>query len=651
MIFRNLNPKQIEAVTTIAGPVLIIAGPGSGKTRVLTHRIAYLIQQGIPAEKILAVTFTNKAAGEIKERVQRLISLKAKRDFKLPTLGTFHAVCAQILRREIDRLGSGYKRHFVIMDAKDSLSLIKKTMQELQISDQQFSPEAIQETISQAKSELVDAAAYAEQAADFFPQTVAKIYTAYQEHLKKNNALDFDDLLLLTVKIFRENPAVLAKYQEKFRYILVDEYQDTNHAQYILVNLLARRWRNLFVIGDEAQSIYSWRGADFRNILNFEKDYPEAKVILLEQNYRSTQNILDAAHNIIVKTKSRKDKKLWTLNPAGHPVTIFAAADEKEESRYIIEEIIAAQNQSSARRLKDFAVLYRTNAQSRALEEAFLRAGLPYKIVGALKFFDRREVKDLVSYLRFIQNPQDLVALERIINTPARGFGKNPDCQALLNSDDALLTQFTPQRRRAWEKFSRQIAAWRQAATNQPLSRVLKLIISETDYENFLRDHLPEGEDRRENVQELFSVTKKYDSLIPGEGLRLFLEEATLMSNHDEVETQKDLVNLMTLHCAKGLEWPVVFITGCEEGVFPHSRSLLDPWQMEEERRLCYVGITRAKEKLFLTCARGRQLFGATQANPPSRFLNEIPPSLTEYINFRDEENGEADEDGIIMPF
>jgi len=649
MILKNLNPKQIEAVTTIDGPVLIIAGPGSGKTRVLTHRIAYLIQRRIPAENILAVTFTNKAAGEIKERVQRLISLKAKRDFKLPTLGTFHAVCAQILRREINRL-NGRKRDFVIMDAKDSLSLVKKTMQELQISDQQFSPEAIQEAISQAKSELSDEDAYAEQAADFFPQIVAKIYAAYQNRLKKNNSLDFDDLLMLAVKIFQKDAAVLAKYQNKFRYILVDEYQDTNHAQYVLVNLLAQRWRNLFVIGDEAQSIYSWRGADFRNILNFENDYPEAKVILLEQNYRSTQNILDAAHQIIVKTKSRKDKKLWTQNPAGHPIVIFAANDEKDESRYIIDEIAASQRQNSNLCLRDFAVLYRTNAQSRALEETFLRAGLPYKIVGALKFFDRREVKDLVSYLRFVQNPQDLVALERIINTPARGFGKNPDCQTLLDSGNALLSQLTPQRQRAWEKFSCQVDVWRQASLNQPLSRLLKQIINDIDYEKFLSDRTEGGEDRRENVQELFSVTKKYDSLPPGEGLRLFLEEAALMSNHDEVETQKDLVNLMTLHCAKGLEWPVVFIVGCEEGIFPHSRSLLDPWQMEEERRLCYVGITRAKEKLLLTCARRRQLFGATQANLPSRFLNEIPPTLAEYINLEDEDN-EADEDGIIMPF
>ncbi len=648
MILKNLNSKQIEAVTTKNGPVLIIAGPGSGKTKVLTHRIAYLIREGIPAENILAVTFTNKAAEEIKARINKLISLSAKRDFKLPTIGTFHALCSKILRYEIKKIG--FRSNFIILDAQDSLVFIKKIMSELDISDQQFNPETIQQNISQAKNELLTPEDFFNQAQDFFPKIVSKIFSAYQERLKQNNALDFDDLIFLTVKIFQENPTILEKYQEKFRYILVDEYQDTNHAQYVLINLLAKKYRNLFVIGDEAQSIYSWRGADFRNILNFENDYPEAKIILLEQNYRSTQNILDAAHHIIIKTKFRKEKKLWTQNPAGHPITIFLAKNEKEEAQYIVEEINNWQRQKKELSHKDFAVLYRTNAQSRALEEAFLQAGLSYKIVGGTKFFDRREIKDLIAYLRLIQNPQDLISLERIINVPPRGFGKNPDCQIFINSDEAKLAQLTPQRQRAWKNFSAKLAAWRTIAAKEPLSKLLKIIIDEIGYENFLRDRTEKGEERWENVQELFSVTKKYDLFKPEEALTLFLEEVALMSNNDEVETQKDLVNLMTLHCAKGLEWPIVFIAGCEEGIFPHSRSLLDPWQMEEERRLCYVGITRAKEKLYLICAQKRQLFGSTQSNPPSRFLSEIPPSLTEYLGLEEDEE-EIDEEGIIMPF
>ncbi len=647
MIFKNLNAKQIEAVKQIDGPVLIVAGPGSGKTRVLTHRVAYLISQGVPAEKILAVTFTNKAAQEMKERIKKLILLQAKRDFhpsgghqkgdKLPTIGTFHAVCARILRFEAKALG--FSRDFVIFDDKASLNLVKKTMAELNISEEQFNPAAVQSAISSAKSEVMDEADFAEQAVDFFPQTVAKIYAAYQRRLKKSQALDFDDLIMLVIKLFESQPKILAKYQEKFKYILVDEYQDTNHAQYRLINLLARAHRNLFVIGDLDQSIYSWRGADFRNLLNFEKDYPEAKIILLEQNYRSTQNILAAARQIIVKNRQRKEKSLWTENQAGAPITIFGAEDEKEEGRYIIGEI-SVLKKTQPWRLNDFAVLYRTNAQSRALEEAFLVAGYPYKIVGALKFYDRREIKDLLAYLRLIKNSQDLVSLERIINTPPRGFGKDVDCRQLLELDKTLLDQMTPQRRRAWDNFSQLMDELRQAAKSLPLSQLLKKVIEKIGYKDFIRqlaDRREEGEERWENVRELFTVAKKYDVLPPAVGLETFLEEAALMSNHDEVETEKNLVNLMTLHCAKGLEFPVVFITGLEEGIFPHSRSLIDNWQMEEERRLCYVGITRAKQKLYLTVSRTRQLFGATMVNPPSRFLSDIPSHLVEYINFEGE--------------
>jgi len=658
MILKNLNQKQIEAVTQIEGPVLIIAGPGSGKTRVLTHRVAYLIKQGVPAENILAVTFTNKAAGEMKERITKLISLQAKRDFKLPTIGTFHAVCAKLLRSEADRLG--YKRDFAIFDSKDTLTLIKRAMEELQLSEDQFNPNAMAKVISQAKAELVDAPAFASQATDFFPQTVAKVYSAYQAKLKQQNALDFDDLIMLVVKLWREHPKILQKYQNKFKYILVDEYQDTNHSQYLLINLLAQKYRHLFVIGDEAQSIYSWRGADFRNILNFEKDYPEAKVVMLEQNYRSTQNILDAAHHIIIKNKHRKDKKLWTENLAGQPITIFGAQNEKEEARFIIEEIVKLKRQQPLLGLRDFTVLYRTNAQSRALEEIFLKAGFPYKIVGSVKFYDRKEIKDLLAFLRLIQNPRDLVAMERIINVPPRGFGKNINCQVLADSDHALISQLTPHRQKSWNKFSQLMDELRVKAQTLPLSKLLKTIIAQIDYEQYIKgrtitkegsprsDRVGAGEERWENVKELFSVTKKYDAWPGQEGLAAFLEEAALISNHDEVESAKDVVNLMTLHCAKGLEFPVVFIAGLEEGIFPHSRSLIDQWQMEEERRLCYVGVTRAKQKLYLITARTRQLFGSTMVNPPSRFLDDIPPSLVEYINI---ENGEEDKEGIEMPF
>jgi len=650
-LLEGLNSEQVKAVTHLDGPVLIVAGPGSGKTRVLTHRVAYLIGQGIPAENILAVTFTNKAANEMKERIAKLVSSGASHNHKVPTVGTFHSVCAKILRQEIEVLG--WKRDFVIFDDKDSLNMIKKIMADLSLSEDQFNPNAIQGLISQQKSELGSAQTFAANATDYFPEIVAKIWTPYEERLKKNNAVDFDDLLLLPVKLFMENETLLEKYQEKFKYILVDEYQDTNHAQYTLIKLLAAKYRNLFVIGDESQNIYSWRGADFRNLLNFEKDYPEANVILLEQNYRSSQNILTAAHNIIIKNKFRKDKNLWTENADGQPITLFGANDEREEGSYIISEIRRHKKNKPSLRLADFTILYRTNAQSRAIEEAFLKAGLPYKVVGGLKFYDRKEVKDMIAYIRLVQNPKDSLAMERIINVPPRGFGKEIDCQELIDyGTENLITKATAQRTRAWKNFSDLMDGLRQSAENLPLSKLLKLIIEKTEYEKFVKEKgkKEEGEERWDNLKELFSVTKKYDHLPPEEGRRTFLEEASLMSNQDEVDTEHNLVNLMTLHCAKGLEFPVVFIAGCEEGIFPHSRSLIDAWQMEEERRLCYVGVTRAKEKLYLIAAHARQLFGSTMVNPPSRFLYDIPSHLIEYINFGDDKDN-YDEDGIEMPF
>jgi len=436
---------------------------------------------------------------------------------------------------------------------------------------------------------------------------------------------------MLVVKLFKEQPKILERYQEKWRYVLCDEYQDTNHSQYVLVNLLTQKYRNLCAVGDFDQSIYAFRGADWRNILNFEKDYPEAKTVFLEQNYRSTQNILDAAHSIIVKNKNRKDKRLWTENIAGSPINLYAADDEQDEGTFVIQEIDRLKNQLGLG-FKNFTVLYRTNAQSRAIEEAFLKYGFPYKVIGTLKFYERKEIKDLIAYLRFLQNPSDLVSLERIINLPPRGLGKDTSKELITNSKEATIFSLTPKRLQAWEKFQKLITELRHLSKILPLSQTLKQVIDKIGFEHYLRDGSEEGESRWENVRELFTVTKKYDRLPPQEALANFLEEVALMANHDEVETEKDLTNLMTLHCAKGLEFSVVFIVGCEEGLFPHSRSLLDAWQIEEERRLCYVGITRAKQLLYLTWARQRNLYGSIQVNPPSRFLFDIPKHLITFL-------------------
>jgi len=636
-ILESLNPKQREAVMTTEGPLLVVAGPGSGKTKVLTHRIAYLIQQGVAPQNILAVTFTNKAANEMKERVQKLLArnrfAKPGTPAHLPTLGTFHSVCARLLRSEASFIG--FKKDFVIFDDKDSLALIKKVMNELEISDDQFNPQSIQNTISSAKNELIGPEFFSQNAEGYFQEVVAKVFGAYQTKLKKANAMDFDDLLSKTVELFSSHREILENYQNKFKYILVDEYQDTNHSQYVLINLLAQKYRNICAVGDFDQSIYSFRGADFRNILNFEKDYPQARLVFLEENYRSTKNILEAAHSIIIKNANRKEKNLFTQNAAGNPVVLFSAKDEQDEGTFVIEQINRLKKQEGLS-FKDFTVLYRTNAQSRAIEESFLRYGFPYKVIGTFKFYERKEIKDLLSYLRFLQNPLDLLSLERIINLPPRGLGKF-SAEEYLKIEKISLSQFTPKKLKALENFQNLISDLRQTAKILPLSQTLKQIIEKTALRDYLRNGTEEGESRWENVNELFTVTKKYDPFTPGEGLTAFLEEAALLSNHDEVETEKDVANLMTLHCAKGLEFPVVFIIGCEEGLFPHSRSMLDAWQMEEERRLCYVGVTRAKQHLYLTWAQQRNLYGSIQVNPPSRFLFDIPKNL---IDLQGEEGG-----------
>ena len=990
-ILSSLNQKQKEAVTIMRGPVLVIAGPGSGKTRCLTHRIAHLISQNILPNNILAVTFTNKAAEEMKERVNQLLKIQDQGQspimgtVPIPLIGTFHSVCLQILRHHIDKLG--YKKNFVIYDGNDQLSLIKQTFKNLQINSEQFKPEIVQKTISQAKDEMIDSQTYQEQAKEYFPKTVSKIYQAYQESLKKANALDFDDLIMLTVQLFEKNPEILEKYQNQWPYILIDEAHDTNLSQYVLINLLAKKNQNIWLIADPDQclpgktkintpkgtksidqlaigdqiiaasgrgdvckaqitrinknkynghlikihtknkntltltpnhiiflrlslnsnihytylmfrkdkgyrigvakgkrkelrgteqiglrvrtnqeradkvwilkvchsrneavywesyysfqygiptivfftdgrkmkftqelidklyenidteeranelmddlyfnrdyphfspqgvskkneskrikmrvtmfsdnrktitspwglsrvsintsdlklkkiieklgfsvrkgkskdwvteiarvdygeiekiakeikkadnrldvlktalltenkrylfqpagqahptmiipiekngkiiedeitkveriqykgdvydldiknvhnyiadrfvvhnSIYSWRGADFRNILNFEKDYPKTKVILLEQNYRSTQNIIEASHNIITKNVQRKNKTLWTNNSAGSLINIIETGNQDTEGNFIIEEIRELTRQGY--NLNDFTVLYRANAQSRAIEEAFLKANFPYKVIGTVRFYDRKEIKDILAYLKLIINPDDLVSLQRIINTPPRRLPK-----LAKNIQEISLLKECPTH---LNSFYNLIDNFREVNKKKTLTDLINFVIRKIDYEKYIRDGSEQGEYKWENIKELFTVANKYNKLKPQIGLERFLEEISLLSSPDEIENKKNLVNLMTMHCAKGLEFPVVFIVGCEEGIFPHSRSSFNPEQMEEERRLCYVGITRAKEKAYLTFTRQRKLWGQTMVNPPSRFLGDIPEHLIEYREY-----------------
>jgi len=634
-ILSSLNPKQKEAVTALNGPVLVIAGPGSGKTRALTHRIAYLISQNIPARSILAVTFTNKAAEEMKERVKKLLDENSL-SYQSPTVGTFHSVCLQILRREIDKSSLGYKRNFVIHDRADQLALIKQVLKDLEINPDQFKPGAVIEAISRAKDELIDSQSYQEQAHDYFPQTIAKIYRAYQEALQASNALDFDDLIMLTNKLFQTHPAILEKYQNQWQYILVDDAHDTNLSQYNLTKLLSQKHKNLCLIADVDQNIYSWRGADFRNVLNFEKDFPATKVIILDQNYRSTQNILLASHHIITKNNQRKEKNLWTENKTGEMIKIVEAENEAEEGNFIIEEIGNLVRQGHT--LNDFAVLYRTNAQSRAIEESFLKANFPYKLIGTVRFYERKEIKDILAYLKYIANSSDLVSLKRIINLPARRLARfAQDIRELTK-----LENLPPHRQTGpapLNNFYQMIDDLRKISQKENLTKLIGAVIEKIDYEKYIKGESAssadeEGERRWENVQELFTVAQKYDREKPGQGLEKFLEEITLLSDGDEVETGKNLVNLMTLHCAKGLEFPVVFIVGCEEGIFPHSKSFLDPSRMEEERRLCYVGVTRAKEKIYLSFAKQRRLWGQVMVSPPSRFLADIPENIVEFEEY-----------------
>lgn len=631
-LLQELNEKQREAVRATEGPVLIIAAAGSGKTRVLTYRLAYLINQGVSPNQILAVTFTNKAAGEMRERIHKLVT----RYSSFPLVGTFHSVCAKFLRREMEQLPLSYNRHFVIYDSDDQLSLIKKVMEELDINPKKVNPRAVLGRISQAKNDLATPAEYTDSAKEWFDKIVARVFPLYQKNLENNNAMDFDDLLYLMVKVFQQHPAILERYQEQFRYILVDEYQDTNKPQYLFLKLLAAKHHNIMVVGDDYQSIFAFRQADIRNILSFEKDYPQAKIIFLEQNYRSTQTILAAAQNIIQNNKFQRHKRLWTNNQAGEKIHLQELGQEREEAGFVADHVRKGLRQG--RTLNDFCVLYRTHAQSRAVEEAMLKHGLPYRIVGGLKFYERKEIKDILAYLRLIYNSADLISLERIFNVPARGIGKL--------TFNKLIRQWNSPREEGWSVLlseanlakaelnkkstggllilARTFNELRNRAEQGSLSTFIKFLLREIDYQKYLEEKTTDPDSRWENVKELLTVTKKYDQLKITEALPNFLEEVALIQDSDSLQEKDRALTMMTMHAAKGLEFPVVFMVGMEEAIFPHSRSMLDPIELEEERRLCYVGITRAKEKLYLTYCRNRTMYGSSQYNPPSRFLSEI---------------------------
>ncbi len=711
----SLNSQQLDAVKTTEGPVLIIAGAGSGKTRVITHRIAYLIsEKNIPAYNILAITFTNKAADEMRNRVFKLLNLpipKRKGLFlkNAPNMGTFHSICAQILR--LDGQVLGYKSTFTIYDSSDQKAAIKRILKKLNLDPKQFPPESVLHFISGAKNELISAKDYGRYASSYFQEIVEKVYLQYEELLKKQQAMDFDDLLLKTVELFQKHQNILEKYQQKFQYILVDEYQDTNKPQYKMIKMLAQRHKNICVVGDDAQSIYGWRGADFRNLLGFEKDYPNAKVIKLEQNYRSTKSILDAANSLIKNNMLKKEKNLWTDNEKGDNLIFYKAKSEVDEAEYVVRKIKEimeqdtrhkiqdtnksqvsnSNNQSSSKfqfsnkasealdsrfvktsqdkqvqndkiipnthyplpitNFSDFVVLYRTNAQSRALEDAFIRYGVSYKIIGGLKFYQRKEIKDIVAYLRIIYNSNDIVSLERIINEPRRGiteatFSKilniwleNIGNQKLLISEINKIENITPKAKSSILRFLEIYNLMKSAIKKLNLDELIEYVAKASGYKDHLlnnknNDLKIENEARWENILELKSVAEDYINMPTPNALAAFLEEVSLMSDIDQYESDSNSVVFMTAHNAKGLEFDTVFVVGMEEGLFPHSRSLLEPAQMEEERRLCYVAVTRAKKRLFLLSATSRTYFGQLQTNQVSRFIYEIPKELIEEEKF-----------------
>lgn len=625
----NLNEQQQKAVLSTEGPLLILAGAGSGKTKTITHRIAYILEKNLagPAE-ILAVSFTNKASGEMRERVAALLGRPNFDRSFMPYMGTFHGICVRILRQDGEYIGTA--RNFVIFDESDRVALIKQLSKQLQIDEKKYPAKLIGSVISSAKNELVGHQEFTGLVNSPLQKVAAQIFPLYEKALSQHNALDFDDLIGKTVSLMSTVDDIRKKWQKQFKYILIDEYQDTNSAQYKLVKLLVNENRNLCVVGDDWQSIYSWRGADYKNILNFERDYPNATVIRLEQNYRSTKNILDAAHSVIAKNSQRSDKKLWTSKQSGQPVEIISVHNERAESETIVRRIKTLVDMG-LKNYSDCAILYRTNAQSRGLEEQFVRFGVPYKIVGGVRFYDRAEIKDIIAYLRLMYQPEDETSFRRIINVPARGLGtksvekffefRTINNYSIDESLDRIDEIGLPLRAaNSFKDFADIIHKFRAESEEITVAVLLEKLIKRLDFEKYLDDGTPQGEARKENVKELLSVAKAYSEY----GLSSFLEEVALVSDLDNLNTEQNSVTLMTMHAAKGLEFPVVFVPGMEESIFPHSRALYDQSEMEEERRLCYVAMTRAKEELYLISASTRILYGNLQANPPSRFLAEI---------------------------
>ncbi len=627
---------------------LFLAGPGSGKTRVITHRVAYLIRVvGVNPRRIMAVTFTNKAAREMEERLNQLVSASVK-DI---TLGTFHAICARILRQDGQAIGVDKK--FVIYDDDDQISLLKRSLQDLALDPKQFAPRALQSVISSAKSQMLGPSDLPGKS--YFDEVTRRVYERYQELLTASSALDFDDLLMKTVLLFREKSEILARYQARYLHIQVDEFQDTNLVQYELVKLLAGKYRNICVVGDPDQSIYSWRSADIRNILNFEKDFPDAKVVLLEQNYRSTQLILDAASHVISANKQRKPKELWTENEKGIPPAVIETYSEEEEAQYVVNEIDDLVRGGEVKS-GDCAVMFRTNAQSRALEEAFIRYGMPYKLVAGTRFYERREVKDIIAYLRLIQNPNDTVSLMRVINVPQRGIGERSldeltrwarehgvsEYQALRlladSSESGTELPFSARTVKALAGFAVMLEKLIERSRELDIVALFDLVVERSGYKQYITG-LVDGEERWENILELRGVAQDYKDMKSGEGLTSFLEGVALVSDVDDLPEKQETVTLITLHQAKGLEFPVVFIVGMEDGIIPHYKSIDDPAQLEEERRLCYVGITRAKKKVYLVRAFRRHLMGSSAVNKPSRFLLDIPEHLMTRGGVREKED------------
>ena len=642
----GMNDKQTEAVLTTEGPLLVMAGAGSGKTRVLTHRVAYLIEENnVLPWNILAITFTNKAAKEMQERVGKLLGESAQDIW----VSTFHSLCVRILRRDIEKLG--YNRAFTIADTSEQRTLMKQICAELNIDTKKFDPRSILSTISNAKNALLTPKDYAAQvggnnAHGMYGQVVARAYKLYQEQLEANQALDFDDLIMKTIELFESDPETLEFYQDRFHYIHVDEYQDTNDAQYKLVHMLADKYQNICVVGDADQSIYGWRGANIENILNFERDYPNAHTVMLEQNYRSTQNILDAANEVIKNNNGRKDKNLWTENGRGDKITYYQAQNEHDEAQYIVAKI-KEEHEQHGYHYNDFAILYRTNAQSRIIEETFMKSSVPYTMVGGHKFYDRKEIRDILAYLTLIVNHRDSMSFTRVVNTPKRGIGltsvehlrefANDNNWSLLEASQNvdIANNITTRTRTKLADFGQLIKDLDQQAEYLSITDLTDQILEQTGYNKMLqKDNSLEAQARQENLDEFKSVTQEYDKQHEDDDadnrqkLVNFLADLALVSDQDDVDEQAPAVTLMTLHAAKGLEFPVVFLVGMEEGIFPLSRALLEDDELEEERRLAYVGITRAKKKLYLTNAVSRLLYGRIQRNQPSRFVDEIDPNL-----------------------